>query len=200
MRNLILLGAAVVVLVATALAGHYVGNWWEGKEKPPRPVVIDTSTSSRTIPQPEPDLRPQVVTLYDTTTEVRQDTLFVPVGLNVGGIIGQNPVTREDRWFGRDRLQLTYFDPNQGTNGRYVRESYGLPRPPWEAWLDVGTGLSSDLVPATGGTVEGLRLHADVKAWLRYRRLRGYAGVGARGTRLIGEVGVRTRIFSYSWD
>lgn len=38
MRNALLLAAAVVVLVATGVVGHYVGEWWEGGEaRPARP-------------------------------------------------------------------------------------------------------------------------------------------------------------------
>jgi hypothetical protein len=202
MRNAVLAGASAILLLAAAVAGHYVGQWWEGEQKPPRPVVIDTTMSDRTIPQPEPVKWPDKVTLYAPveTTAVETVRMPVPIDMEMKGVIGQRPITREDRWFGADRLQLTYFDPSRGPSGGYVRESYSLPKPRWQVRIDAGVETTASLVPATRGRISGLALRPDVKAWLRYRRLRGYVGAGLRGAEPIGMVGIRTRILSYSWD
>jgi len=195
MRNALLAIAALIVLGATGVAGGYISQWWEGDEKPPRPVVIDTLTSNRTLPQPEPIAWPEEVTLYAPveTTAVETVRVAVPMDLSVEGVIGENPIRRIDRWWGRDQLALRYFDPAER---RYVQERFRTPTAKWKIWVDAGVEATAPLIPAR----RTLRLNTDLKAWLRYRRLRGYVGAGLRGTRPVGMVGIRTRILSYSWN
>lgn len=66
MRNALLLSTAVVVLIATGVAGHYVGEWWEGEEaRGPRP---DSSEVGRQMSWSDlvDATMPEEVTTYQT--------------------------------------------------------------------------------------------------------------------------------------
>lgn len=147
------LGALLIVGVGFAL-GFYTKDWTTPEPQWPDPDTIRVETS-------EPDTSwdawlPDVVVLHDTVEELRVDSFYVPLNMNVGGIVSETPIRRRERFFGPDELIFTQFDPSTRS---YVQERYTFEPPQWSIW------------PELEGTVDGVGARMTPAIGFRYRKI-----------------------------
>ena len=105
-------------------------------------------------------IRPRLVEVYKTVTELRVDTVEVPVDFNYVGMISDTPITKS----GRD-LTLTSFDTRLGA---YTQQTFSFPKRKWKAAMHsfVGYGIrpvTEDRIPELSGI--------GIEAELGYKRL-----------------------------
>ena len=140
----------IFVGTLTYQAGNHIGS------KQVRTLTkIDTVYAERALVKRD-TLRvyePYQVTIFDTlkVTELRTDTIKVPVNFGVSGVIGENPVTRK----GRD-LVLTSFDLGQNA---FVQRAYAVPRRRFTKGLFLSVGKSN--------ITNDLNLSLDLGFWER---------------------------------
>lgn len=150
----------------------------------PRSTPPDTIRAATADPDTSrPVWLPDVVTVHDTmrVTETRVDTVRMPTGVDLGGLITETPVRRQSRVWGTDALELTYWDAGER---RWMQERYELSRPSWSLYPELETAV----------TPQGLRASGRLVG--RWRRLQAFAGYTATGETRGWSFGVRWRPFS----
>lgn len=163
----------VILIIFCIGAGVVIARtyWPKVIQPPPKIEYVDREITKRDTVTV---VRPEIRTIYRTVTELRTDTVFVPVGFNSVGVISPSPIR-----FKGGNVILTYFGL---ADTAFVQDKFRIPRPTTAYYVSTVTGIN----PFTRN------LNLGFEWGLRYRRFTLY---GRATTPDNLTVGIRFRFY-----